>query len=320
MFDKITLIYIAICAIIPILYLIRFFTYKTRKKKQYGRAFTVACLMFFILLFLGFAFKLIYENTSNKEEKEKTTTNTTVETTTETTTTKTSESTTTKKTTKATTQASSYNYDKILTPTGGEVIGKTSKGFEIKVVDGLYYVGGYLIANKTYSLPKNYNPGSLNSTVKAAADKMFAAAKSEKGFNMWAQSGFRSYSTQETLYNRYKAKDGQAQADKYSARPGYSEHQTGLAFDVCATGKDCINSGFDNTAEAKWLSENAYKYGFILRYVKNKVNETGYMYESWHFRYVGTELATKLYNNGDWITLEDYLGITSEYGNDVKGA
>ena len=74
-----------------------------------------------------------------------------------------------------------------------------------------------------------------------------------------------------------------------------------------------INSNFDNTAQAKWLSENAYKYGFILRFPKGKENETGYIYESWHFRYVGVELATKLYNNGNWITLEEYLGITSEY-------
>ena len=308
MFGKVELIYIAVSAIIPILYLIRFVTYKTRKKKQYGRAFIIALLMFFILIFLGAAFKLVYENVGNKKDDKETTTTKVVETTESTTTT-----TTTKITTKVTTKASSYNYDKILTPTGGDVIGQTSKGYEIKVVDGLYYVDGLLIANKTYDLPDNYSPGNLNSTVKAAADKMFAAAKSEKGFNMWAQSGFRSYETQKNLYTKYKNRDGQAEADKYSARPGYSEHQTGLAFDVCATNKPCITNGFDNTPEANWLSENAYKYGFILRYVKNKENETGYMYESWHFRYVGTELATKLYNNGNWITLESYLGITSEY-------
>ena len=310
MFSKIELIYIACAAIIPILYLIRFASYKSRKKKNYGRAFLVALVIFLITIFIGFAVKLCFFNDSNKKENDVTTT-TTIKTTEATTTT------TTVTTTKKTTQATSFNYDKILAPTGGEVIGTTSKGYEIKVVDGLYYVGGYLIANKTYDLPKTYNPGNLNSTVKSAADKMFAAAKSEKGFNMWAQSGFRSWDTQNSLYTKYKNRDGQAEADKYSARPGYSEHQTGLAFDVCATNKPCITNGFDNTSEAEWLSENAYKYGFILRYVKNKVNETGYMYESWHFRYVGTELATKLYNNGNWITLEDYLGITSEYGAKV---
>ena len=308
MFEKVELIYIVVSAIIPILYLIRFATYKTKKKKQYGRAFIIAFLIFFILIFLGAAFKLVYENVGNKNVKDETTTTKTVETTESTTTT------TVTKTTKVTTKASSYNYEKILVPTGGDIIGKSSKGYDIKVVDGLYYVDGLLIANKTYDLPDNYNPGSLNVTVKAAADKMFAAAKAEKGFTMWAQSGFRSYDTQKNLYNKYKNRDGQAEADKYSARPGYSEHQTGLAFDVCATNKPCITNEFDNTPEANWLSENAYKYGFILRYVKGKENETGYMHESWHFRYVGTELAEKLYNNGNWITLESYLGITSEYG------
>jgi D-alanyl-D-alanine carboxypeptidase len=132
---------------------------------------------------------------------------------------------------------------------------------------------------------------------------------------MWVQSGFRSYGTQERLYNNYVARDGKKEADKYSARPGHSEHQTGLAFDVCATNRPCISNEFDNTPEAKWLSDNCYKYGFILRYVKGKENETGYQNESWHFRYVGKDIAKELYNNGDWITLEDYLGVTSEYSD-----
>lgn len=312
MIDKITLIYIGICAIIPVLYLIRFVTYKTRKKKNYGRAFAIAFVIFFIELALVLGYKLISDIMKKDNNKEEITTTTV---TTEGTTTTTI---TTKKTTQTTSkQSSSYNYGKILSPEGGEVIGTTSKGYQIKKVNGLYYVDGYLIANKTYDLPEDYNPGTLNATVKAAADKMFAAAKSEKGFNMWAQSGFRSYATQKNLYNKYANRDGKAAADKYSARPGYSEHQTGLAFDVCATNKPCITNGFDNTPEANWLAENAYKYGFILRYVNDKENETGYMYESWHFRYVGTELAEKLYNNGNWITLESYLGITSEYGGKI---
>ena len=74
-----------------------------------------------------------------------------------------------------------------------------------------------------------------------------------------------------------------------------------------------INDTFHNTPEAKWLANNCYKYGFILRYPKGKTDETGYKYESWHFRYVGVDLASKLYNNGDWITLESYFGITSKY-------
>ena len=189
----------------------------------------------------------------------------------------------------------------------------TSKGFSGYTKNGVTYINGLIIANKTYALPNSYAPGGLTGETKSAADRMFAAAKAERGFNMWAQSGYRSYDTQKRLYNNYVSQRGKAAADTFSARPGHSEHQTGLAFDVCATGKPCINSNFDNTEEAKWLAANAYKYGFILRYPSGKTNETGYKYESWHFRYVGVDLATQLYNGGNWITLENYLGITSQY-------
>ena len=189
---------------------------------------------------------------------------------------------------------------------------KTSKGYTITVKNNITYIDGYLIANKTYSLPSTYSPG-LNSNVKSKADEMFADAKKD-GYNLYIASGFRSYETQKKLYNNYVKRDGKKAADTYSARPGASEHQSGLAFDVCDRNVSaCINSNFDSTAQAKWLSENAYKYGFILRYPKGKTDKTGYKYESWHLRYVGVDLATKLYNNGNWITLEEYFGITSEY-------
>ena len=187
----------------------------------------------------------------------------------------------------------------------------TSKGFKGVVKNGVTYIDGVLIANKTYALPSTYNPG-LSSDVSSKAQTMFNDAKKE-GLNIYIVSGFRSYDTQNRIYNKYVANDGKKNADTYSARPGHSEHQSGLAFDVCQDGYACVNAGFDNTPPANWLSANAYKYGFILRYPKGKTNETGYIYESWHFRYVGVELATKLYNNGNWITLEDYFGITSEY-------
>ena len=182
----------------------------------------------------------------------------------------------------------------------------TSKGFRGYTKNGLTYIDGYLVANKTYSLPSTYNPG-LDSKTLQQANIMFSEAKKE-GLNIYLSSGFRSYNTQKNLYNNYVARDGQASADTYSARPGHSEHQTGLAFDV-----NQVNSSFDNSNEAKWLSNNCYKYGFILRYPKGKTNETGYQYESWHFRYVGTDLASKLYNGGNWITMESYFGITSKY-------
>ena len=183
---------------------------------------------------------------------------------------------------------------------------KTLKGFPAKTKDGFTYVDGYLIVNKTYSIPSTYNPG-LDKDVQAQADIMFADAKA-LGLNIYISSGFRSFSYQTTLYNRYVSQDGKEMADTYSARPGHSEHQTGLAFDV-----NQIDNSFADTPEGKWMANNCYKYGFILRYPKGKTNETGYMYESWHFRYVGKELAEKLYNNGDWITMESYFGLTSEY-------
>lgn len=189
----------------------------------------------------------------------------------------------------------------------------TSKGYTGVIKNGITYIDGYLIVNKTYSLPSNYG-SALTTETKEAFAQMQAAALLD-GINIYIASGFRSYQRQNTLYNNYVARDGATKADTFSARAGHSEHQSGLAFDVCSQDvlNGCINSNFNNTAPAKWLSQNSYKYGFILRYPENKTNETGYKYESWHFRYVGTDLATKLYNNGNWLTLEDYFGITSTY-------
>lgn len=184
----------------------------------------------------------------------------------------------------------------------------TSKGFKGVIKNGVTYIEGILIANKTYSLPSSYGSGLTKETL-SAFEKMKSAAKKD-GLTLYIASGFRSYARQKTIYNNYVARDGKEEADTYSARAGYSEHQTGLAFDL-----NNVSSSFDNTKEAKWLSSNCYKYGFILRYPKGKENETGYIYESWHFRYVGEELAKKLYNDGNWITLESYFGITSKYND-----
>ena len=182
----------------------------------------------------------------------------------------------------------------------------TSKGFVAKVVDGVTYIDGVLIVNKTYSLPEEYGSGLTTNTTNAFNSMKKDASK--EGLNLYISSGYRSYYTQKTLYNNYVARDGVANADTYSARAGHSEHQTGLAFDL-----NTIDESFANTKEGKWVSDNCYKYGLILRYPKGKDNITGYMYESWHLRYVGVELATKLYNNGNWITLEEYYGIDSKY-------
>lgn len=182
----------------------------------------------------------------------------------------------------------------------------TSKGFKGVTKNGVTYIEGYLVVNKTYTLPSSYGNGLTNATTEAF-NKMQAAAKVD-GLNIYISSGFRSYSYQKTLYNNYVNRDGVVAADTYSARAGHSEHQSGLAFDV-----NTINDSFANTEEGKWLNDNCYKYGFILRYPNGKSDETGYKYEPWHFRYVGVELAEKLYNNGNWITVEDYFGITSRY-------
>ena len=184
----------------------------------------------------------------------------------------------------------------------------TSKGFKGEVIDGVTYIDGVLIANKTYSLPSDYGNG-LTSATQSAFDKMNADAKS-LGLSLWIASGYRSYWTQNTLYNNYVASDGKEEADTYSARPGYSEHQTGLAFDL-----NSVEDSFANTDEGKWVKDNCYRYGLIIRYPKGKESITGYIYEPWHLRYVGVDLATKLYNDGDWITLEEYFGIDSKYGD-----
>lgn len=193
------------------------------------------------------------------------------------------------------------------TPTQPDKEFTTSKGFKGYTKNGMTYIDGILIANKTYGLPSTYKPGGITTETQNAFNKMKAAAKLD-GINLVIKSGYRSYATQKSTYNYYVSYDGVAKADTYSARPGHSEHQTGMAVDL-----NTINDTFHNTKEAKWLAANCYKYGFILRYPKGKTNETGYKYESWHFRYVGVDLASKLYNNGDWITLESYFGITSKY-------
>lgn len=168
----------------------------------------------------------------------------------------------------------------------------------------LTYIDGILIANKTYALPSNYDPGT-DSTALAAFDEMQKAAYAD-GCNIYISSGYRSYARQVEIYNRYVAKDGQEYADTYSSRPGFSEHQTGLTFDL-----NSIDISFADTPEGKWVAENCHKYGFIVRYPKDKEDITGYTYEPWHIRYLGVEKATAVYESG--LCLEEYLGITSSY-------
>ncbi len=166
------------------------------------------------------------------------------------------------------------------------------------------YIDGILIANKTYPLPQSYAPG-WDEEASAQLRVMFDGAKKD-GISLWVKSGYRSYIDQKIIYNGYVARDGKAAADRYSARPGHSEHQTGLAFDL-----NSVDSSFANTPEARWLAENSYKYGFIVRYPEGKESITGYMYEPWHVRYIGVEKAKEVFDSG--LCLEEFLGITSVY-------
>ncbi|MBQ9023693.1 MAG: M15 family metallopeptidase [Bacilli bacterium] len=175
----------------------------------------------------------------------------------------------------------------------------------IEVKNGITYVNGILIANKTYSLPKDYDPGKINDDALKAFEEMRQAASKDK-ITLWIQSGYRSYKTQEELYNNYVKQNGKEKADTFSARPGHSEHQSGYAMDL-----NIIDSSFEGTKEAIWIEKNCYKYGFILRYPKGKEKITGYKYEPWHLRYLGKDLAKKVFSSG--LTLEEYLGIDSKY-------
>ena len=158
-----------------------------------------------------------------------------------------------------------------------------------------------VIANKHYPLSKDYNPGE-NPTAKAELLKLIAAMQ-EAGFPISDHySGFRSYETQTQLYQDYVNKDGKAEADRYSARPGYSEHQTGLAFDLIGTDGDLVTE----EKAAHWLLDHAADYGFVVRYLKGKEKETGYMAEEWHLRYVGKE-AKEIAASG--LSLEEYYGF-----------
>ena len=185
------------------------------------------------------------------------------------------------------------------------VKGVTSKGYTVYEKDGKTYIDGVLIVNKTYALPQSYAPGALTRQCTAAFNDMKAAAQKE-GLSIYVGSGYRSYSQQSSIYSRYCSKDGQRLADTYSARPGHSEHQTGLAIDL-----NTISSSFANTKEGKWVEQNCWKYGFILRYPSNGQTSTGYQYEPWHIRYVGRRVAEKIHNSGK--CLEDFYGITSAY-------
>lgn len=171
---------------------------------------------------------------------------------------------------------------------------------EDKDVSEPTYIKGILIVNKKYRLPSTYNPGTNQVALNAFNSMKADALKS--GINLFILSGFRSYQSQVYLYDSYVRRYGASVADTFSARPGYSEHQTGLTFDV-----NSVEDSFAYTPAGKYLASNCHKFGFIIRYPKGKESITGYQYEPWHIRYVGVDVATSIYNSG--LCLEEYLGI-----------
>lgn len=173
-----------------------------------------------------------------------------------------------------------------------------------------------ILVNKHNYLKEDYVPENLKSLsstyalsnmkmVEEAANAFESLSKdaSKENYKVIAMSTYRSYEYQVDLYNKYVKSDGKEAADTYSGRPGNSEHQTGLAVDVYNQTETYTN--FEKTKEYNWMQENAYKYGFILRFPKDKENETGYEFESWHYRYVGKDIATYIHKHN--ITLEEYI-------------
>ena len=180
-----------------------------------------------------------------------------------------------------------------------QVTGKLTNNGSYYSVRGKY--DDIIIVNKKHGLSKDYNPGE-NPTAKAA----FVRLRDDminQGLNVGrSYSGFRSYDYQKTLYDNYVSRDGQAAADRYSARPGYSEHQTGLVFDLT----DKSGNLLEDSRASQWLKDNAHNYGFIVRFQAGKEASTGYMPEAWHIRYVGKE-AKDIHDSG--LSLEEYFGI-----------
>ncbi len=181
-----------------------------------------------------------------------------------------------------------------------------------------------VIVNKTRPLSSDYVPNDLvkpnvslmkdsilmQREASEAIEEMFNGAKDE-GIYLSIGSGYRSYSYQKTLYNNYVNRDGEEAANRYSAKPGKSEHQTGLAADIGSTSQECyLKNCFKDTKEGKWLKENAYLYGFILRYTEEKEDITGYIFEPWHYRYIGKEESLKVFESG--LTLEEYYNLNDQ--------
>lgn len=183
----------------------------------------------------------------------------------------------------------------------------------------------YVMINRKNALPEDYIPSDLvvpninfpfdyftpkKQLVREASEALekLSDAASAEGIKIYGISGYRSYKTQKGLYNNYVSIDGKEAADKYSAKAGTSEHQSGLTMDVSTFSENFeLEQSFGETKEGKWIAQNSHKYGFIVRYQKHKESITGYSYEPWHLRYIGIEVATYLYEND--LTLEEFYDL-----------
>jgi len=180
-----------------------------------------------------------------------------------------------------------------------------------------------VIANKEIALPFDYEPADLvtlnvsfarvsnyrlmRQVAADALKEMFDEAL-EEGITLYARTGYRSFEAQEQIFTNFVANHGYDQARRFSAKPGQSEHQTGLAIDITSDSVDHnLSQDFGSTPEGEWVGENAHRFGYVIRYPRDKEEITGYMYEPWHIRYFGVELATELYESG--LTYEEYLGL-----------
>lgn len=192
-----------------------------------------------------------------------------------------------------------------------------------------------VLVNRKYLLSSSYTPTDLIETKirfnfnyssdkrklrKEAAkslEKMFKAAEKKK-IILYGVSGYRSYARQKQIYDLNVARRGKSATDTVSARPGSSEHQTGLTIDISAQSVGCqLSQAFGDTKEGKWVAKNAHKYGYIVRYPDGKSKITGYHYEPWHIRYVGIPVATYLYKNK--LTLEEYYHVSCNENEEDPG-
>lgn len=170
-----------------------------------------------------------------------------------------------------------------------------------------FFKDGIMIVNKKHPLPEGYNPGE-NAEAVAQLNSLITTARNSGIDLIFSWSGFRSYSYQANLFNSYVARSGVAEAETYSARPGYSEHQTGLAFDLISSSGNLYRVDDQNyDYNTDWVAQNAHRFGFIIRYRDEWQGITGYLGEPWHLRYLGVDLASHVFASN--LPLENYLGV-----------